>query len=76
MSRDLELGLLKVIVVKMGITQCMNKNTGFQIAYLRHHVREECVGGDVERDAQKHISASLVELTVQSPLGTWNWKKA
>ena len=37
-------------------------------AYLRHHHGQEGVGGNVEGDAEKHVGASLIQLTAQFPL--------
>jgi len=40
-----------------------------QFALLRDHVREQCVGRDIERYAEKHVGAALIELARQSSRG-------
>ena len=72
---DLEPGLIQMVVVKMGIAQCVDKRSGFEVAYLRHHVGEQCIRCNIERDAEKDISASLVELTVQFPISDMELEK-
>ena len=74
-SRDLQLGLFKMIVVQVGITQRVNKDPRFEVADLCHHVREKCVRGNVERDAKKNIGASLVELAIQFSIGDMKLEK-
>ena len=68
-SSDLEAGLVEVVVVEVGITQRVNEYSRLQAAYLGHHLRQQRVGCDVERDAEKDVGASLVELTVQTTIG-------
>ena len=38
-----------------------------QVALLRHHVREQGVGGDVEGHAEQRIGAALIELAGEPP---------
>ena len=38
-----------------------------KVAYLGNHMREQGVGGDVERNAQKQIGTALIELAGESP---------
>ena len=52
----------------MGIPEGVNKLPRRQIANLRQHHREQGVGGDVERHAEEHIRAPLVQLARQPPL--------
>ena len=66
---DLEVGLLKMIAVKMRITERVNKCTSLEAAYLCHHVRQQCIGCNVEGNAKKDICASLVKLAVKFPVG-------
>ena len=40
----------------------------FEVALLREHVREQRIGGDVERHAEENVGAALVELTTQPPV--------
>ena len=46
----------------MHIAEGMHEFTGAQVANMRGHFREQGVGGNVKRHAQKHIGAALVEL--------------
>lgn len=38
----------------------------FEIAYLRHHVGQQGVGRNVERDAEENIGAALIQLAGQA----------
>ena len=62
---DLEVGLLKVVTVKMRITECVNEGTRLEAADLSHHLGEQRIGGNIERDAKENICAALIELTVE-----------
>ena len=42
---------------------------GCEVALLREHAGQQRVGGDVERHAEEHIGAALVELARQSAGG-------
>jgi len=57
--------LLDVVFVKMQIAKGVNKIAGRKIDNLRNHHREQRVWGDVERDAEKQIGASLIKLAAQ-----------
>ena len=65
LAGELELSLFEVIGVKVQVPKCVDKCAGLKIADLRHHHREQCVRGDVERHTQKQIRAALVELAAQ-----------
>src|SRR5438034_6934247 len=57
--------LLKMVVVKMQITERMNEIAWRKIDDLRHHHREQRVRRDVERHAEKQIGATLIQLATQ-----------
>ena len=63
LARELKPSLLQMVGVEMEVTECVDEFLGFQSADLRHHEREQGVGGDVEGDAEEEIRAALVELT-------------
>ena len=67
-SRDLETCLLEVVVVEVSITKSVDEHTGLQMAHLGHHVRQQCIGCNVEWNAKKDVGASLVELAVQATI--------
>ena len=74
-SADLQLGLIEVIVVEVGITKGVDEGARFEPAYLGHHVCQQGIGCNVERDTEKHISTALIELTIQPPLGDMELKE-
>ena len=49
----------------MRIAEGVHEIAGFEAAYLRHHQREQGIGGDVERYAEENVGAALVELAGQ-----------
>ena len=65
-----ELGgdLLDVVVVEVAVAARPDELAGLEVALLRHHVREQRVGGDVERHAEEDVGAALVELARQPPV--------
>ena len=46
----------------MRVADRYNEIADFEVANLRHHVREQRVGCDIERQAEEHVGTSLVEL--------------
>src|ERR1700748_2119239 len=59
---QLQFCLFEVVVVQMYITKGVDEFAGFQSAYLCHHQRQQGIGSDVERDAQKSIRTALIQL--------------
>ena len=59
---QLQFYLLQVIRVDMRVAQRVDEVTRLEARHLRHHLEEQGVGGDVERNAQEDIRAALVEL--------------
>src|SRR5450755_40063 len=66
LARKLCVGLLEVIHVQVTVTARPNEVPQVKIALLRKHVREQRVGGNIERHAQKQIRASLIQLARQA----------
>src|SRR5712691_1593363 len=54
-----------MILVKMQIAEGVDELTGAQPTDLRDHHREQRIGGDVERHAEKQIGAALIKLAAQ-----------
>ena len=61
--------MVEVVVVEVSVPEGVDKDAGFQAADLSHHVGEQRIGGNVERNAEEDIGASLVELTIQTTIG-------
>src|ERR1700754_4512965 len=59
---QLLVGLLEMVQVQVAATAGPDEVAGGQIALLREHVRQQGVGSDVERHAEEHFGAALVEL--------------
>ena len=53
----------------MRIAQRMDKLPGPQPARLGHHHRQQRIGGDVERHAEKRVGTPLIQLARQPPPG-------
>src|SRR5881397_1896594 len=49
--------------VDMDIAEAMNELSRAHGGYLRDHHGQQGIGGDIERDTQEEIRASLVEVT-------------
>ena len=69
LTGDLQVGLLKMVAVEMRIAEGVNKCTSLEATHLCHHVREQCVGCNIEGDAEEHIGAALVQLAVEFAVG-------
>jgi hypothetical protein len=63
--RKLDFHLLEMIAVQMAIAARPHEVADVEVALLRDEMREERVGGDVERHAQKDVAASLIQLARQ-----------
>ena len=62
-ARELLLHLRQVIQVNVRIAAIPDEVAHLQVALLRHHVSEQRVAGDVERNTKEHVGAALVERT-------------
>ena len=58
----LQLGLFHVVGVDVRVAEGVHEVLGLQPANLRHHHRQQGVGGDVEGHAEENVRAALVEL--------------
>ena len=65
LTGNLEVGLLKMVAGKVCITEGVNKCASLETTDLCHHVRKQCVGCNIEGDAEEHIGAALVLLAVE-----------
>ena len=54
-----------MVLVKMQIAEGVDEFAGAKTAHLRDHHREQRVGRDVERHAEKKIGAALVKLAAE-----------
>jgi len=59
---ELLASLLQVVHVEVAVASRPHEVSGFQFAGLGQHVRQEGIGGDVERDAEEDVRAALIEL--------------
>ena len=64
-----------MVAVEVCITQRVDKGARFEAADLCHHVGEQRIGCNVERNAKKHIGASLVELAIEFAIGHMELEK-
>lgn len=63
--------LVHVVLVDVHVTAGPHEFAGFRAPLLRDRAGEQRVGGDVEGDAQEHVSGALIELGRESlPLAT------
>ena len=58
-----------MVHVDVRVTTSPDEFAHLQVALLRHHVREQRVAGDVERHAEEHVCAALVQLARQLAVG-------
>ena len=61
--------LIEMVAVKVAIAARPDEISDLEIALLRDHVRQQCIGGDVERHAQEEVGAALVQLAAEAAVG-------
>jgi hypothetical protein len=57
--------LVKMVVVEMQITKCVDEIAWLKINDLGHHHREQRVRCDIEWDTQEEIGATLIKLATE-----------
>ena len=65
----LQLYLFYVVSVDVGITKGMNEIACFKIADLRHHLKQQGIGSNVERYAKKGVGTTLIHLQTKAAIG-------
>ncbi|MOA08937.1 hypothetical protein D3C78_1287390 [compost metagenome] len=46
----------------MGVTTGPDEIAHFQIALLRHHMDQQRIAGNIERQAEEHVARALIQL--------------
>jgi len=64
-TAELQSHLLLVVAVDVAVAAGPDEVAHIQVALLRHHVREQCVAGNVEGHTQKDVGTSLVQLATE-----------
>ena len=70
------IGLLEVIHVKVAVAARPDELSHVQVALLGEHVRQQCIAGDIEGNAEKEVSAALVQLEVEPAAGNLGLEQA
>ena len=68
LTGKLELGLLDVIKIQMGVTGGVDEVAGLEARNLSHHLQQESIAGDVERNTKEGVGRALVELQRESAI--------
>ena len=58
-----------MVEVEVRVAQRKDEFARLEIRHLRHHQREQRVGGDVERHAEEKVGAALVHLARERAVG-------
>lgn len=66
---QLQPGRLEVVLIEVGVAKGVDELSRVEPADLGHHHGQEGVGGDVERNAQEHVGAPLIQLAGETALG-------
>ena len=61
-ASELQASLFDVVAVEMHIAEGMYEFSGLEAGDLRHHLRQEGIARDIERDSQKDVRTTLIEL--------------
>lgn len=62
LTGELQLSLLDMVQVEMRVTSGMDELTCLQSRHLCHHLQQQGIRCDVERNAQEEVRRPLVEL--------------
>ncbi len=68
MRFELLVGLIEMVQIKMHVAEGVDELSRLESRDLRHHERQQRVGGDVEGHAEKHVGRALVELAGEAAL--------
>ena len=82
LAGKLELGLLDVIKIQMGVTGGVDEVASLEASNLSHHLQQESIACDVERNTKEGVGRALVELQRESTIshielknGVARWKR-
>ena len=62
LARELPPRLFQMVEIKVRIAERVDKDSRFESGHLRDGKRQQRIGGDVERHANKYVGRALVEL--------------
>lgn len=68
-TRQLFFDLLEMVGIDMRVAKCMHKIAGTQPGDLRHHLQQQRIGSDIERDTKKNVGTALIELQTKPAIG-------
>ena len=68
LAGKLELGLLDVIKIQMGVTGGVDEVASLEASNLSHHLQQESIACDVERNTKEGVGRALVELQRESAI--------
>ena len=69
LTGELLADLIEMVQVDVGVAGGVDEVAGLQAADLGYHHRQQCVGGDVERDSEEGVGAALIELAGELSFG-------
>ena len=62
---QLFVGLMKMVRIKMRVTQCVDELAGLEPGDMRYHVGQQRIGCDIDRNTEEDVSRSLIQLARQ-----------
>lgn len=68
-SGQLLLRLFEMIGIEMGIAESVDEFPRLETCHLRHHHRQQRVGGNVKRHAEEDVRRALVHLAGELAIG-------
>ena len=69
LTGELLADLIEMVQVDVGVAGGVDEVAGLQAADVGYHHREQCVGGDVERNTEEGVGAALIELAGKLSFG-------
>ena len=57
-----------MIQIEVRVTCSVDKVTCLETRYLRHHLEQQCIAGNVERHTQESVSRALIQLERESSI--------
>ena len=68
-ATQLKANLVRMIGINMGVAKAVDEVADLKTKVLRHHVQQQGIGGNVERDPQENVRGTLVELARKPAIG-------
>ena len=68
LAGELQSCLIQMVQIEMSVASGMNEVTGFVTRHLSHHLQQQRIAGNIERNTKEGIGTALIELQRETSL--------